>query len=147
MSFKEHIKFVMSRFFVIAALTNLAIFIIGEIFQPDQRFGYEAFLYPLIYAAIATVPMLCIYSPKELTIKQYILKKLLLLISIEILLVIFVLGAKSLEPGNITLTVSFALSVLIIFVLVHVIAWVLDWETAKKLNSDLKMFRNRVENI
>lgn len=144
MSFKEHIKIVMSQFFVIVTLINLATFMIGEIFRPDQRFGYEAFLFPIIYAVIAVIPMLCMYSKKELTIKQYILKKLLLLISIEILLIFFVLGAKSLEPGNIALTVSFALSILIIFVFVHVIAWVLDWKDAKKLNSDLKLFQKRV---
>lgn len=144
MSFKEHIKIVMSQFFVIVTLINLATFMIGEIFRPDQRFGYEAFLFPIIYAVIAVIPMLCMYSKKELTIKQYILKKLLLLISIEILLIFFVLGAKSLEPGNIALTVSFALSILVIFVFVHVIGWVLDWKDAKKLNSDLKLFQKRV---
>lgn len=144
MSFKEHIKIVMSQFFVIVTLINLATFMIGEIFRPDQRFGYEAFLFPIIYAVIAVIPMLCMYSKKELTIKQYILKKLLLLIAIEILLIFFVLGAKSFEPGNIALTVSFALSILVIFVFVHVIAWVLDWKDAKKLNSDLKLFQKRV---
>lgn len=144
MSFKEHIKIVMSQFFVIVTLINLATFMIGEIFRPDQRFGYEAFLFPIIYAVIAVIPMLCMYSKKELTIKQYILKKLLLLISIEILLIFFVLGAKSLEPGNIALTVSFALSILVIFVFVHVIGWVLDCKDAKKLNSDLKLFQKRV---
>lgn len=144
MSFKEHIKIVMSQFFVIVTLINLATFMIGEIFRPDQRFGYEAFLFPIIYAVIAVIPMLCMYSKKELTIKQYILKKLLLLISIEILLIFFVLGAKSLEPGNIALTVSFALSILVIFVFVHVVGWVLDWKDAKKLNSDLKLFQKRV---
>lgn len=144
MSFKEHIKIVMSQFFVIVTLINLATFMIGEIFRPDQRFGYEAFLFPIIYAVIAVIPMLCMYSKKELTIKQYILKKLLLLISIEILLIFFVLGAKSLEPGNIALTVSFALSILVIFVFVHMIGWVLDWKDAKKLNSDLKLFQKRV---
>ena len=58
MSFKEHIKIVMSQFFVIVTLINLATFMIGEIFRPDQRFGYEAFLFPIIYKVIAVIPML-----------------------------------------------------------------------------------------
>ena len=53
MSFKEHLRSVMSRFFVIVTLINLATFVMGEIFRPDDSFGYEAFLSPLIYAAIA----------------------------------------------------------------------------------------------
>lgn len=144
MSFKEHLKSVISQFFVIATLINLATFVLGEIFRPEERFGYDAFLSPLIYAAIALVPMLCMYSKKELTVKQHIFRELLQLISIEVILIFFGLGAESLEPENIALTASFALSVLIIFVLVYVIAWLLDLSTAKKLNSDLKAFQNRI---
>lgn len=144
MSFKEHLRSVMSRFFVIVTLVNLATFVMGEIFRPDDSFGYEAFLSPLIYAAIALIPMLCIYSKKELTIRQYILKDFLLLIFIELLLIFFGLGVKNLDSGNLALTVSFALSVLIIFILVEVIAWMLDWKTARQINDDLKFFQNRV---
>ena len=144
MSFKEHLRSVMSQFFVIATLINLATFILGEIFRPDERFGYEAFLSPLIYAAIALVPMLCMYSKKELTVKQHIFRELLQLISIEIILIFFGLGAKSLEPENIPLTASYALSILIIFVLVYVIAWLLDIKMARQINSDLKSFQNRI---
>lgn len=144
MSFKEHLKSVISQFFVIATLINLATFVLGEIFRPEERFGYDAFLSPLIYAAIALVPMLCMYSKKELTVKQHIFRELLQLISIEAILIFFGLGAESLEPENIALTASFALSVLIIFVLVYVIAWLLDLSTAKKLNSDLKAFQDRI---
>ena len=144
MSFKEHLKSVISQVFVIATLINLATFVLGEIFRPDERFGYDAFLSPLIYAAIALVPMLCMYSKKELTVKQQIFRELLQLISIEAILIFFGLGSECLKPENIALTASFALSVLIIFVLVYVIAWLLDISTAKKLNSDLKAFQNRV---
>lgn len=144
MSFKEHVKSVMSYFFVIVTLINVATFILGELFHPDERFGYEAFLSPLIYAAVAVIPMLCMYSKKEFTIKQQMIRELLLLAAIEIILIFFSLGADSLDPGNLVLTVSFALSVLIIFILVGVIGWLLDWKTAKKLNADLKLFQNRV---
>ena len=144
MSFKEHLKAVMSQFFVIATLINLAIFILGEIFRPDDKFGYEAFLAPLIYAAISLVPMLCMYSKKELTIKQHIFRELLQLISIEIILIFLGLGEKSLEPENLALTASFALSVFIIYVLVYVIAWLLDLNTAKQINTDLKSFQSKI---
>ena len=66
MSFKEHFKSVMSQFFVIATLINIAMFVLGEIFRPDDKFGYEALLAPIIYAAVSLVPMLCMYSKKKL---------------------------------------------------------------------------------
>lgn len=147
MSFKEHLKSVMSLYFVIVTLINAATFILGEIFRPDERFEYDAFLSPLIYAAIALVPMLCMYSKKELTLKQHIVRELLQLISIEVILIFFGLGSKSLEPENIALTASFALSVFIIFVLVYVIAWLLDIKLAKQLNSELKSFQSRVSEM
>lgn len=144
MSFKEHLKSVVSQFFVIATLINIAMFVLGEIFRPDDKFGYEAFLAPIIYAAISLVPMLCMYSKKELTVKQHFFRELLQLISIEFILIFFGLGAKSLDPENLTLTASFALSVFIIYVLVYVIAWLLDLNTAKQINSDLKSFQSKV---
>lgn len=144
MSFKEHFKSVMSQFFVIATLINIAMFVLGEIFRPDDKFGYEALLAPIIYAAVSLVPMLCMYSKKELTVKQHFFRELLQLISIEFILIFFGLGAKSFDPENLTLTASFALSVFIIYVLVYVIAWLLDLNTAKQINSDLKSFQSKV---
>lgn len=143
MSLKEHLKSVMSLYFVIVTLINGATFILGEIFRPDERFGYDAFLSPLIYAAISLVPMLCMYSKKELTLKQHILREFFQLVAIEVILIGFGLGAKSLQPENLTLTASFALSVFIIYMLVLLIAWLLDMRVAQQLNSDLKKFQNK----
>lgn len=141
MTFKEHLKSVASQFFVVATLINVAVFILGEIFRPEDRFGYEAFLAPIIYAAISLVPMLLMYSKKEPTVRQYIVRELLQLISIELILIFFGMGANSLEPENIALTASFALSVFVIYILVYVIAWLLDLNTAKQITNDLKSFQ------
>lgn len=139
MSFKEHFKSVMSLYFVIVTLINGAMFVLGEIFRPEEKFGYEVMLSPLVYAAIALVPMLCIYSKKELTI----IKELFTLLALEIILIGFGLGVDCLSPENLPLTAGFALSVLIIFVLVNIIAWLLDMRLARQLNSDLKEFQSR----
>ena len=144
MSFKEHFKAVLSQFFVVATLINLAIFILGEIFRPEERFGYEAFLAPIIYAALSLVPMLLMYTKKEPTVKQHIVRELLQLIVVEIILIFFGLGVKSLEPENLPLTASFALSVFVIYVLVYIIAWLLDLNTARQINTDLKSFQSKV---
>ncbi|MGN0678164.1 MAG: hypothetical protein ACI4JS_00715 [Oscillospiraceae bacterium] len=143
MSFKEYLKSMLSMYFVIVTLINGATFILGEVFRPDDKFGYAAFLSPLIYGALALVPMLCVYSKKELTLKQYVVREILQLISIEIILIGFGLGTKSLLPENFALTASFALSILVIFVLVHLISWVLDLNAAKEINSDLKSFQSK----
>lgn len=143
MTFKEHLRSVMSLYFIIVTLINAATFILGEIFRPDERFGYDAFLSPLIYAAVALVPMLCMYSKKELTLKQHIVKQILQLFALEAVLIFFGLGSKSLLPENAALTAAFALSVLVIYILVDVITWLLDLKQAKIINSDLKAFQSR----
>ena len=117
--------------------------ILGSIFRPDQTFGYEAFLSPLIYAAVALVPMLCMYSKRELTFRQYILREVFQLFAIEAVLIIFGLGTESLLPENRKLTAAFALSVLVIYVLVIIITWLFDLKQAKTINSDLKSFQSR----
>lgn len=143
MTFKEHFKSVMSMYFIIVTLVNAATFVLGSIFRSDQMFGYEAFLSPLIYAAIALVPMLCMYSKKELTFRQYILREVFQLFAIEAVLIIFGLGTESLLPENRKLTAAFALSVFVIYVLVVIISCLLDLKQAKTINSDLKSFQNR----
>ncbi len=143
MTFKEHFKSVMSMYFIIVTLVNAATFILGSIFRPDQTFGYEAFLSPLIYAAVALVPMLCMYSKRELTFRQYILREVFQLFAIEAVLIIFGLGTESLLLENRELTAAFALSVLVIYVLVIIITWLFDLKQAKTINSDLKSFQSR----
>ncbi|MGN0650748.1 MAG: hypothetical protein ACI4KM_09955 [Oscillospiraceae bacterium] len=144
MTFREHLKSVLSMYFIIVTLINAATFILGEIFRPEERFGYDAFLSPLIYAAIALVPILCMYSKKELTLKQHIIREVFQLIALEIILIGFGLGSKSLDPANLALTASFALSIFVITVLVEVISWLLDLKTARQLTDELKAFQNRV---
>lgn len=143
MTFKEHFKSVMSFYFIIVTLVNAATFVLGSIFRPDQTFGYEAFLSPLVYAAIALVPMLCMYSKRELKLRQYILREVFQLLTIEAVLIIFGLGTESLLPENRKLTAAFAFSVFVIYVLVVIISWLLDLKQAKTINSDLKSFQNR----
>lgn len=143
MTFKEHFKSVMSMYFIIVTLVNAATFVLGSIFRSDQTFGYEAFLSPLVYAAIALVPMLCMYSKRELTFRQYILREVFQLFAIEAVLIIFGLGTESLLPENRKLTAAFAFSVFVIYVLVVIISWLLDLKQAKTINSDLKSFQNR----
>lgn len=143
MTFKEHFKSVMSFYFIIVTLVNAATFILGSIFRPDEKFGYEAFLSPLVYAAIALVPMICMYSKKELTLKQHIVKEIFQLLAIEAVLIFFGLGTENLVPENFALTASFALAVFVIYVLVIIITWLLDLKQAKLINSELKNFQSR----
>lgn len=147
MSFKEHLKSVLLSYFAIVTLVDFAIFILGSIFRPDEQFGYEAFLSPLLYGAIALVPMLLIYSRRELTLKQQIIREVFKLIAIEAALLIFGFGLENLSSDNFWIIISFVGAVIVIFFMVHFIEWLLDVRVAKQLNSNLKDFQRKYSDL
>ncbi len=139
---KEHIKETLSSFFIIAALIDAAMFVLGIVFRPEQRFGYEVFVYPLIYAAISCVPQLIMYSSKELTLRQMIVRKIITLCMIVVVILLFVLGGSSFDIG---VAAGIAASVVIIFIAVNVIQWYLDTKTAKQMTDALMEFQKRTD--
>ena len=143
MKLKEFIKSTLASYFIIVTLVNVATLVLGSIFRPEQRFGYEAFLAPLLYGALGLIPVFIMYSPKELTIKQIVIRKIVQLRALEFILVLAGFGRENLKAENLALIASFALSVLIIYVLVHVISWVLNLEMARQLTMDLQSYQSR----
>ena len=143
MKLKKFIKSTLASYFIIVTLVNVATLVLGSIFRPEQRFGYEAFLAPLLYGALGLIPVFIMYSPKELTIKQIVIRKIVQLIALEFILVLAGFGRENLKAENLALIASFALSVLIIYVLVHVISWVLNLEMARQLTMDLQSYQSR----
>ena len=143
MKLMEFIKSTLASYFIIVTLVNVATLVLGSIFRPEQRFGYEAFLAPLLYGALGLIPVFIMYSPKELTIKQIVIRKIVQLIALEFILVLAGFGRENLKAENLALIASFALSVLIIYVLVHVISWVLNLEMARQLTMDLQSYQSR----
>ena len=135
MKLKEFIKSTLASYFIIVTLVNVATLVLGSIFRPEQRFGYEAFLAPLLYGALGLIPVFII--------KQIVIRKIVQLIALEFILVLAGFGRENLKAENLALIASFALSVLIIYVLVHVISWVLNLEMARQLTMDLQSYQSR----
>lgn len=143
MSFKEFMKSVAETYFVIVTLIVLATYILGMMFRPDAVLTYEAFLSPLIYGLLGVIPAFLMYSKKELTVGQLLWRKALQLVCIEAVLVFFGFGARVLSRDNLSLVLSFMLSVFVIFVLAHLITYILDKEQARQLNKALGEFQSR----
>lgn len=141
MSTKMFLKNIVYTYFIIVTLVVVATYVLGILFRPDQTFGYEAFLSPLIYGFFGILPTIVMYSKKELSIKQLIVRKILQLVILEVILMIVAFydaGAFASNPG---LLIGFGLSVLIIFVMTHIISFVLDCAQAKELNKSLLLFQ------
>ena len=61
---KERIREAAGSYFISVTLINAAMLILGSLLSPQQRFGYEAFLYPLVYGLIGIIPSLIISTEK-----------------------------------------------------------------------------------
>lgn len=145
MSFKEYLKSAALHFFIIVTLADVATFIVGMIFRPEDQFGYEAFLTPLIYGALGVLPNLVMCSGRELTVKQIMVRKAIQLLVLEAILITAAFGIKNLNAENLGVVTGFALSVLIIFLLVHIISWLLEVRQAEQMTAELLTWQKRRE--
>lgn len=141
MSGKEYLKETMSSFFVVVTLVSVAIGVLGSIFRPEQRFGYEAFFAPILYGALSMIPIALMYSKKELTVKQFFFRRVLQLLSIEVILYLFGYGITNMKKEPLGQTVAFGVSILVVFVLEEIISGVINSNDAKKLNKLLEQYQ------
>ncbi len=140
---KDKIKDMLQSFFISVTLINVAMLVLGKILMPQQRFGYEIFVYPLIYGLIGMIPALIVRDGKELTVKQTVIKELIQMILTVVLLVAFIFGGSPLDGERIRMALLVALSVVLVYAGVITIGWLLDKKTADMLNEDLTRFKNR----
>ena len=138
---KEHIKDNAVNFFIIVTLVNLAIFISGSLLAPEQTFGYTAFIVPIIDGLLGVIPGLVMYSKRELSVKQMIVRNIIQLISIELIVVLFTFGFSKITAENIPYLIAVTVSVAVVFIAVIVIRYLLDLKTARKMTDDLTAFR------
>ena len=113
---KEHIKENIMSFFIIVTLVNIAIFITGIILAPEEKFGYEAFIVPVI--------------------------DIIQLISIELIILFFSFGFTGFTSDNIPRVIAVILSVAFVYAGVLIITYLLDLKAAKKMTDDLKTFQS-----
>ena len=142
---KERFKDAFTSFFISVTLIDAAMLILGMLLRPEQQFGYEVFLYPLIYGLIGMIPTLIITTDKELTIGQVLLRKVMQMLLIMVLLLAFMFAGRPMDREQILAAAGVAMSVAVIYVLVNVIEWMLDLRTAKGMTDDLLKFQQRTE--
>jgi hypothetical protein len=141
MDFKTFfVKKIMMSFFVSVTCISAVMALIGMMFEPDTRFGYEALLYPLIFGAVATFPSFVQYSKKELSIWQAAVRKVIHFVLLEA--VIFSVLCLGGALTDMSVTVSLGVSVFVIDLTVNLVLWINDKRTAEEFNNALKKMQN-----
>ena len=138
---REHIKNNIMSFFIIVTLVNIAIFASGMILAPDEKLSYAAFIVPVVDGLLGVIPGLVMYSKRELTVKQIIIRDIIQLISIELIMLVFSFGFSRFDNADVPRLIAVTGSVALVYVGVVAIMYALDFRTAKKMTDDLKAFQ------
>ncbi len=137
-------KFLVNKlilFFLLSALITLAVSLIGSAFDGEARLGYGDMLTPMGYAALCLLPSLVTYSRHELSPKQILLRKALMLVLLEAAILLIAFTSEVIDTGRIEVVLVIAVSVLVIFVLANLFLWLKDSAEAKTLNKELAAYQ------
>ena len=140
MEFKRFITNKLILFFMLSTLIAVAIALIGSAFDPDGKLSYGAMLTPLEYAALCLLPTLVTYSKRELPPRALLVRKIIMLILLEGVMMFFAFTSSVMDTSRIEVVLVIAGSVLVIFVLANLFIWLKDSAEAKKLNRDLENY-------
>lgn len=140
---KERIREIAGSYFISVTLINIAVFATGMLFRPEQRFGYEAFLSPLIFGALTLIPTVIMYSGRELTVKQLLLRKGIQLLLDIVIVVGAIFAGNEVNRETETAALGVAASIVLVFGAVHGIEWLLERRTARDLTEKLVEFQRR----
>ena len=134
----EFFKRIFIAYFVIVTCVTLIMGLMGLIFDPGRTFGYDAFFSPLIIGVISILPSFLLYSKKELSFRQILIRKVMQFILIVVLLVL-------LNSLNSTwkweIIFPYVVSIAIVYMMVQLFMWIIDCKKAEELSKDLKSFQ------
>ena len=142
---KELVNDMIYTYFMLVTMVSGVMMLLGTHFMPDVRFGYEEFGAPLIYAAWGTLPNVVMYAKKELTLKQFLLRKAIQLVLVEIIVINVAIPAQMIEAGNIEVVVALAIGILVVYIFTHLIEWFQNYTMAKKMTEELLVFQRNHE--
>ncbi len=141
MEFKRFLINKLFLFFMLSTLITVAVSLIGSSFDGEARLGYDALLSPIKYAALCLLPTLLTWSRRELSLKELLGRKALMLVLLEAEILFLAFTSPAIDTENIRVVLSLAGSVLVIFVLANLFTWLRESAEAKKMNADLEKYQ------
>lgn len=140
---KNFILDMIMTYFALVTFITIAILILGMQLTPEASFGYEAFMAPLIYGACGMLPVSIMYSARELTVKEFVIRKVLQFIVIEVMILFMVFYKGEPITNQKTAMVLVGISVFIIYAVSNILLWIQSCISAKQMTKQLMMLRQR----
>lgn len=142
---KELIHDMINTYFMLVTMISGVMALLGIYFMPDASFGYEAFWTPLIYAAFGTLPNIIMYAKRELTMKQLLIRKTIQLVFVEVIVIAVAVPAEIIDAVKTEVIVALAISILVVYILTHLIEWFQNCAVAKQMTQELLSFQQKHE--
>lgn len=141
MEIRELIKNMVRDYFVILSCSFIATFVFCLVFDPDAVFALSYIPWMMVFALAGDLPSLILYSSKELTEKQWIIRMIVHFVVLEIILLV---AAYFLELyKNLGEAVFFAGIIAAVYVLVRFMGWRINLKIADQINEKLKRLREK----
>ena len=143
MRIKEKFGEAFRLYFILVTLITVLLMVLGLLFDSDRTFGYEAFVSPLIYAAVGVIPVFFFHSDKEISMKQLIIRRIIQELSVEALILLIVFNAPNIPSERIEVVIGIAVGVLVVFILSMAVEYFFELTQANEMNRYLEEYRNR----
>ena len=143
MRIKEKFGEAFRLYFILVPLFTVLLMVLGLLFDSDRTFGYEAFVSPLLYAAVGVIPVFFFHSDKEISMKQLIIRRIIQELSVEALILLIVFNAPNIPSERPGVVIAIAAGVLVVFILSMVVEYIFELTQANEMNGYLEEYRNR----
>lgn len=142
MTFKEFIMSRIQMFFFLVTMILLAQVILGNAIEPDRVLYYKDFVGTFLMAGLCMLPTVVLYSKKELSFQQMIIRHIIQLVLIEgIMLTLAIMGIEPSEQKLLSV-VLVMVATAIIYVLAILIMWYHQYLESKKLTQLLSKIQD-----
>lgn len=138
---KEFLISSLRTYFIVVTLITVSTLVLGLYLDPDARFGYEAFASPLIYGACGILPNVVMYTKRELTMKELLVRKAVQLVLIEGFVLFAAFWGTNIYAEQKGAVIGMSGSIFVIYVLVHVIDWLQNCMSARRITEELILFQ------
>ena len=143
---KELLIHTLRLYTLLVTLITVLMIILGNLLDRGRVFSYDAFVSPLIYALIGTVAAMVTRSEKELSVRSLIIRKAISLLLIEGAIILIALNADTIPTDKSWVIPGLAAGVFAVFVLSHIMLYLIDKKEAEKLNADLSRYQEKQMN-
>ena len=138
---KDRLNEALKTYFILVTLITILMFVLGTLFDGDRTLGYDAYLSPLIYAAIGTLPNLLLGSDKELSVKGLLIRRFFELIFIEATVLIIAFSVSSIPTERTSVVAGLAVGIVVVYILTLVVEYIIELGNSKKLNEALYRYQ------